>query len=441
MKRVEDGPPVRLTDHPSNEHSLSWSADGRSLAFLRDNEGVFILRPDDAAQAALVSPQQPGAVYGVGSSWSRDGRVLFYSEFSKAGAPLQIFRLEVATGSIERITNPSEGHGDMNPSLSPDGPWIASVRRASSLAAGAYVLPIDADGRPRGEPQRVTTDSSRIAGLDWLPESAGIVFSSDHAGTRRLWTVQRNRWGWSKYPQPMALAGEDAFQPRVAQSVPALVYSRRFWPVAIWRLDLDPKSAGAPLVKLAASAREDMEPSWSPGGDRIAFVSTRSGHTEIWVCRADGTGGIQLTRFGGPLTHSPAWSPDASTIAFHSGTERASSVFVMSASGGAPRQVTPAGMHSVEPTWSHDGEQVYFSSTEGGISRIWRIPARGGTPVPVTTELATQPQLSSDGEWLYFRRKGIWRVLLAGGAEQQVVPGPVGTYALGQDRILLRPRI
>jgi Tol biopolymer transport system component len=37
--------------------------------------------------------------------------------------------------------------------------------------------------------------------------------------------------------------------------------------------------------------------------------------------------------------------------------------------------------------------------------------------------------------WLYYRRGGIWRVPTAGGAEQQVIDAPVGTFGVTTDRV------
>jgi len=61
-----------------------------------------------------------------------------------------------------------------------------------------------------------------------------------------------------------------------------------------------------------------MGPKYSPDGKRIAFVSDRSGHWDIWVSDDDGSNPIQLTNMGGPLTGFLCWSPDARFITFYS---------------------------------------------------------------------------------------------------------------------------
>ena len=60
----------------------------------------------------------------------------------------------------------------------------------------------------------------------------------------------------------------------------------------------------------------DTDPSWSPDGSRIAFVSYRDGNRpEIYVMNRDGSGQIRLTD-NPAIDHSPSWSPDGSRIAF-----------------------------------------------------------------------------------------------------------------------------
>src|SRR5690348_9607649 len=75
---------------------------------------------------------------------------------------------------------------------------------------------------------------------------------------------------------------------------------------------------GSSVRTLISSTRDDVNPQFSPDGSRIAFVSTRSGHPEIWACNSDGSKAVQLTSFGGAAVNDPRWSPDGERIAFDS---------------------------------------------------------------------------------------------------------------------------
>ncbi len=48
-------------------------------------------------------------------------------------------------------------------------------------------------------------------------------------------------------------------------------------------------------IRLTTSTGFDENPSWSPGGKRIAFDSMRDGNLEIYVMNADGSGVVRVT--------------------------------------------------------------------------------------------------------------------------------------------------
>jgi len=91
---------------------------------------------------------------------------------------------------------------------------------------------------------------------------------------------------------------------------------------------------------------------------RIAFVSTRDGHQEIYVMDADGSGATRLT-FAAPRfsNFSPNWSPDRQRIAFTSDRDRGYELFVMAPDGSAQTRVTDLISSfdgADEATWSPD---------------------------------------------------------------------------------------
>jgi dipeptidyl aminopeptidase/acylaminoacyl peptidase len=59
------------------------------------------------------------------------------------------------------------------------------------------------------------------------------------------------------------------------------------------------------------------DPTWSPGGDRLAFVSSRgeTGRAQVWVAPADGGEAEPVTGVAGGAS-SLSWCPDGRTIAF-----------------------------------------------------------------------------------------------------------------------------
>jgi dipeptidyl aminopeptidase/acylaminoacyl peptidase len=77
----------------------------------------------------------------------------------------------------------------------------------------------------------------------------------------------------------------------------------------------------------------DDNPSVSPDGKKIAFISDRDGDIEIYVTNVDGSNPRRLTHSPGRDAH-PEWSPDGQKIYFQSPREtKLPQVFVMNADG------------------------------------------------------------------------------------------------------------
>ncbi len=75
------------------------------------------------------------------------------------------------------------------------------------------------------------------------------------------------------------------------------------------------RSDGSRLRQFTSGEAADTAPRWSPDGQVLAFVSTRSGKPQIYLIAADGGEAVQLTYMPNGAT-APAWSPDGQSIAF-----------------------------------------------------------------------------------------------------------------------------
>jgi Tol biopolymer transport system component len=190
------------------------------------------------------------------------------------------------------------------------------------------------------------------------------------------------------------------------------------------RTSLVPVDKAAPFI---LSTRDDDSPQFSVDGKRIAFVSSRSGNSEIWACGSDGSNAVQLTSFGGPAVTTPRWSPDGEQIAFDSNAAGEFDVWVVAANGGKPQRMTIHPANDGDPSWSRDGHWIYFDSARTGEQQVWKIPANGGEAIQVTRDGGFAPLESPDGKSLYYVKSltvaSLWKMPAQGGQAIKVLEG------------------
>ena len=93
---------------------------------------------------------------------------------------------------------------------------------------------------------------------------------------------------------------------------------------------------------------------WGQADGKIAFISDREGHGDVWIMNADGSDPVNLTQ--GRDCASPAWSPDGTQIAYIAGGE----IWLMDAAGSNPQQVTDDAVDKARLFWSEDGSSIYY---------------------------------------------------------------------------------
>ena len=181
----------------------------------------------------------------------------------------------------------------------------------------------------------------------------------------------------------------------------------------IYLVDLASDSA----VQVTGIAEGACQPSWSPDGERLVFISPCKGMDEIYynaslyVINADGSGLTQLdTQPGGDF--DPAWSPDGNTIAFTSLRTGKMEIFTVSLDDlAAPKQLTkstsPA--YARQPSWSPDGSQIIYTFKRIGVFQIWVMEADGSKPVQIVRSGLDYsdywPEWSHDGSMILFNQR------------------------------------
>lgn len=170
----------------------------------------------------------------------------------------------------------------------------------------------------------------------------------------------------------------------------------------------------SPGRTLASTPRlADIDPSWSPDGEQIAFSSNRDGDFEIFVMDRDGRNVKQLTH-NDAMDKEPVWSPDGSTIAFTSGRDSTTRVYFMNADGLDERPLASLARSSA-PSWAPDGR---IAVVDGGT--IYLAESDGGNPSKLTDNGVYTLSWSPDGSQIIYMSSSGGAHLVAIDVETQV---------------------
>lgn len=182
---------------------------------------------------------------------------------------------------------------------------------------------------------------------------------------------------------------------------------------------------GGKAARITSGMAFDSQPAWSPDGQRMVFVSDRSGSENLWLADAEGGELRQLTEEKGDAEFaSPAFSPDGSHVIASRTTWglRTFELWAYPLDGGKGVQITTAKATPSTPpndrhnalgaVYSIDSRYLYYARRTGGFAYNMTLPAwqiarrdlREGREDMLTDAIgsALRPVLSPDGESLVY---------------------------------------
>ncbi|MDP6085058.1 MAG: Tol-Pal system beta propeller repeat protein TolB [Nitrospinota bacterium] len=159
---------------------------------------------------------------------------------------------------------------------------------------------------------------------------------------------------------------------------------------------------------------------WSPDGSMIAVALGRRGNTDLFLIQSDGRLIRRLTTHFA-IDVDPSWSPDGKTLAFTSNRSGSPQVYLMDVTGKNIRRITFEGRYNSSPAWSPKGDLIAFNGMTKGEFKLFVIRPDGTGVRRLTSERGGQsdPAWSPDGRFLAFTlergRKSVYLMNLASG--------------------------
>src|SRR4029079_8240248 len=165
----------------------------------------------------------------------------------------------------------------------------------------------------------------------------------------------------------------------------------------IWEMDYDGQNQHQ-LTRMGSVA---LSPRISPDGSRITFSALTKTEWDILMYSLDLNRTVSFPRFGG-MNLSPAWSADGMKLAFSSSRTSDPEIYVVDGSGGNLKRITNAPGPDVSPVWNpKTNAQIAWVSGRTGLPQIYTMEADGTTVQRMPDKgYAVSPAWSPNGQFL-----------------------------------------
>ena len=241
---------------------VRFSLDGKSRAVLASDPNAFLNAPETCSPAAAA-----------GSSVPESHRIVFaWAGHAENATGRSIWRVDLDGSNLKQLTT---GHGDQDPSCSPDGKWVYFINN---------------------NPDRIRRVSIDGGTVEDVPGTS--IPNSIYGGFAAHISPDGSR---------LAFVLTEASQAMIAPGSPN--------DEKIALVSLDPASKGAHQL-LTPNPHITGSVHFTPDGKSLAYAVRENGIDNVWVQPIDGGPGHYITKFPSDQSRGGfAWSPDGKTLA------------------------------------------------------------------------------------------------------------------------------
>lgn len=182
---------------------------------------------------------------------------------------------------------------------------------------------------------------------------------------------------------------------------------------------------GNNAIQLTNNTAEDMYPSWSHNGTKIAFLSDRNGEMGIYIMNADGSEQklIKANTFA-----IPAWSNNDKKLLITEDIENGRLLKTVNIENGIETLIITGSKSDGYGKWASTGTYIVFESNRDGDSEIYSVNTADSSHLKRLTEnpnLDEWPSWSKDSKQIAYTsgvegNKDIW-IMNADGTNKQKV--------------------
>ncbi len=460
LAKPDGSEPRQLTfrddDRPMS--SPEWSADGQSVFAIIHRVDLqaaglweFSLDPAIGAREIIpirTSPEQDRDSWlsVAGPAVSRDGRFVYFAGHNGTAADGAVPKWTIRRHSLEDgtqetlVSAPRSPRPDLSggayfrPTLSPDGTKMVYATRFDGQA-GLRLLDLESGADewllyPAGHDQAMASHWQGILPrFTFMPDGHDLLLSRE--GRIRRLNLRTGEETPVPFEAEVSLAiGPDLQVPITQETGPVrarLIETPEVSPdgrqlafTALTRVYLMDLEAGAPPRLLTNSGSPEFNPSWSPDGAHLVYVSwTAKAAGQVWIAPANGKAKPRQLSQTAAFYTSPVFTTDGKAVVVlrssHSvrmhtfmdyGLLREAELLFLPLDGSAGR-VLARGQLGGKPGFLPKQDRVTINASKGVVS----IPLQGGEPEPEIQVLgpgwyfaegpapADQLKLSPDGRW------------------------------------------
>lgn len=452
---LSGGQAVRLTSHVGYEMFARYSPDGNTIAFTAQYDGnteVYSIparggEPQRLTYTSTNSRDDLGDRMGPNNivmGWSPDGRNIIYRNRIGDGFIGKLWTISSKGGMSEELPLPEGGFC----CYSPDGKKLAYNRTMREFRTWKYYRGGQADDiwiYDGKSVKNITENEAQDIMPMWIGDEIYFISDRDHwmnifvyntksgATTKvtdfkeydvkfpstngRLIVFENAGYLYSLDPESkqykridielnaegIYARGEKMDVSRNLSSVSISEKGDRFVVTARGEVFSAPVGKGVVKNLSRTPGANERGAMLSPDGQYIAYISDRSGETEIYLQDADAIEAKQLTRDSDTYIRSLAWAPDSKSLIY---TDRKNRLIQLSIPDGNRKLVlTSASGEFSRPVFSPDSKWISYTRTETNemsVIYVCNLETKKEFAVTEKWYSSNGPIFSSDGKYLIF---------------------------------------